>query len=216
MTKPKKTRSGGDGDNVRFERPYLVLVEGADDQAIISELIIIEGLEDFQVHDMNGKDQWQRRLGVISKAPEFISNVVGLGLVKDADALPSGAFDSCRFSLERSGLPVPKAPVVAAAGKPATAVLIVPSITDLGAIEDLCLKSFDEDRMQCVENYFDCLANRYPTTKRTGKGLVQAYLGGLEEPLRDLTLAAARRKIDLSNSCFDDARQFLQNLASAT
>lgn len=216
MTKPKKTRSGGGGDNVRFERPYLILVEGADDQAIISELISMEGLENFQVHDMNGKDQWQRRLGVISKAPEFISNVVALGLVKDADALPSGAWDSCRFALERSGLPVPKAPVVTASGKPSTAVLIVPSLNDSGAIEELCLKSFDEDRMRCVENYFDCLASKYPTTKRTSKGLVQAYLGGLEEPLRDLTLAAAKRKIDLNHSCFDDARQLLQNLASVT
>jgi hypothetical protein len=112
--------------------------------------------------------------------------------------------------------PVPKNPAVTASGKPSTAVLIVPSLNEGGAIEELCLKSFDEDRIQCVESYFDCLASKHPTTNRTAKGIIQAYLSGLEEPLRDLTLAAAKRKMDLSHSCFDEARQFLRNLGSVT
>src|SRR5258708_2025456 len=213
MTAPRKTRSARDS-NIVFDRPHLVLVEGADDQAIISELITMEGLDDFQVHDMNGKDRWQYRIGLIGKQRDFRNNVITLGLVRDADDRPDGAWDSCRFALKNAGLPVPTGPIVTASGHPVTAILIIPSRNEHGAIEQLCLASFDQTRLQCVNSYFDCLERPSSQATRSGKGLVQVYLGGLKNPPRDIPLAAATGSLDLSHTVFDDVRQFLRNLAA--
>lgn len=211
MTGPRKTRSAGNRDNITFDEPHLVLVEGADDQAVVSGVIAMLGLDGFHVHDMNGKDNWQTRIGTLSKGPDFQTNVRSLGLVRDADDNPDGAWDSCRFSLERAGLPTPTAPVGAAEGNPTTAILILPSRTTQGAIEDLCLASFDANRLDCVNSYFDCL--NVEDSGRSSKGLVQVYFGGFPDPVRDITLAVAKRRLNLNHACFDEVRQFVNNLS---
>jgi hypothetical protein len=199
-------------DNVTFDKPHLILVEGADDQAVIAAMIRHETLEGFQVHNMSGKSSWGARVELIAGQPEFSVNVQSFGLVKDADTSPDAAWDSCTGVLQRCSLPVPTAAMNIATGQPSTAIMIVPSRSRQGAIEELCIDSFDESRSACVVGYFECLSNS-GFTQTQAKGYVQAYLAGLETAPRDLKVASDRGKLDMADQAFDELRSFVRILA---
>ena len=150
--------------NAIFDQPRAILVEGADDQAIVAALIRHEGLEDFQVHDMRGNKSWGQRLETIIRQPEFSVTVKALGLIKDADANPNAAFDSCVGVLRRYSLPEPRGAGELAHGAISVAVMIAPSVSRQGAIEDLCMDSFDEAHLACVRSYFACLGRTLTVT----------------------------------------------------
>ncbi len=116
-------------------------------------------------------------------------NVRTLGLIKDADDNPAAAWQSCAATVRNCGLHVPDRPAALAAGDIGVAIMIAPSMSGTGAIEDLCMTSFDEARMACVRGYFTCLgAGDY--TRVQAKGHVQAYLAGLPGAPRNLAIAA--------------------------
>jgi hypothetical protein len=215
MTKPRKSRFQLDQDlNISFDTPYVVLVEGVDDQAVVSMLIELMNLSDFHVVDVNGKSKWSKKIGLIAKDASFITNAVAIGAVRDADSNPLAALNSCKTAFRTAGLPVPNRALEVAAGQPSTAIFITPSENGWGAIEELCLNCFDPMRMECVDAYFECLSKKNFTAPRTGKGLVQVYLGGLQSPPRDIVVATAKRKIDLNDPCFNEMRKFLTDLSA--
>jgi hypothetical protein len=199
-------------DNVVFEKSCLVLVEGADDQSVVAAMVRHENLPDFQVHNMSGKSSWGARVELIVGQPEFLANVKALGLIKDADASPDASWDSCIGVLQRCSLPVPTVAVSIATGEPSTAVMIVPSRSRQGAIEELCIDSFDEPRLVCVADYFNCLSGRGFESLQE-KGRIQAYLAGLESAPRDLKVASDRGELDMANQAFDELRSFVKILA---
>jgi hypothetical protein len=209
----KNSPEDGTDENRVFDRPRLILVEGADDQAIIAAMIRHEGLEDYHVHDMRGNTSWSSRLQAVMLEPTFSMNVRSLGLIKDADSNPGAAWDSCIGVLGNCNLPIPRAAAILAEGVPSVAIMIVPSISRPGAIEDLCMSSFDEARLACVDGYFACLGD--PQYARTGsKGHVQAYLAGLPTAPRDLKVAADRGTLNMASSAFDELRAFVRTLAT--
>jgi hypothetical protein len=204
--------SSRDEENVVFQERHLILVEGKDDRTIVAALIKHENLHDFQVHHMWGRSTWAAQVGVIVRQPEFHSNVKTLGLMKDADEDPDAAWASCRDTLTASSLPVPTAAIQLAEGIPSTAVMIVPSRAGRGALEELCIKSFEAGRLECVDRYFDCLSPGHSAATRL-KARVQAYLAGLESVPRDITIAAHNHELDMGNSAFDELRQFVHRLS---
>jgi hypothetical protein len=217
MTKPRKSRFQlNPTSSITFDLPYVVLVEGVDDQAIVSKLIEMMNLSNFHVVDVNGKSGWSRKVGLIAKDPNFVSNVMAFGVVRDADENPAAALNSCKTAFMRAGLPTPGRPLEVATGRPSTAILIAPSANTAGAIEELCLASFDQQRADCVDSYFECITQKGFPVSPTSKGKVQVYLGGLQPPARDIVVATERGQIDLANSCFDDIRLFLTNLSGVS
>jgi len=207
------TITAGEGRNklVSFEQQHVILVEGSDDQAIIVALLRHESLDEFHIHNMIGKDSWTGKLRAICRVRGF-GRVMALGLVRDADSNGQAAWDSCRSTLTAARLPVPRAPGLIQSGKPSVAVAIVPNPSLTGAIEDVCLPSFEQTNMACVENYFNCLDH---SADRTGKAAVQAYLAGLQPSYKDLTAAARDGALNLAHHAFDDLRMFLHELDSA-
>jgi hypothetical protein len=199
--------------NVTFDKPCLVLVEGADDQAVIDLIIKHEELDNFQVHDMMGKDSWREKLRAISLAPEFDLNVVALALIRDADTNPNAAWDSCRGALSEVGLAQPARVAELTSSSPAVGVVIVPSMAEQGAIEELCIKSFAEGRMACVDAYFHCLDGASAGSIGSGKARSQVYLAGNNPLFRDLRLAAQKRQIDVAHGAFDELRGFLRAMS---
>jgi hypothetical protein len=202
---------------VRFDRPFLVLVEGVDDQAVVAVLVKKMELDGFQIHDMGGNGDWPSKLRAITLDESFSVNVRALGLVRDADQNPTGTWTSCTSAINQSGLTAPERTGELGTGSPATCVTIVPSPSRAGAIEDLCLDSFSQNRMECVNSYFTCLdKSRSNGARRPKKSHVQAYLAGLIPPVRDIRIAAERDVIDFSHSAFDELKEFLRLLSSAS
>ena len=135
--------------------------------------------------------------------------------MKDADEDPDAVWASCRDTLIRSSLPVPTAAVQLAEGHPSTAVMVIPSRDGRGALEELCIESFDAGRLECVNRYFDCLSPGNSSSARV-KARVQAYLAGLQSAPRDITVAVINRELDMSNSAFDELRHFVHLLSQNT
>jgi hypothetical protein len=188
-------------------------VEGKYDRAVIANLIAYEGLpvDNFHIHDMIGKDNWQHALKGFMQTDGF-GDILSLGLVRDADSNPAGTWQSCRDALANAGLPVPNAPDQLQNGPPAVAVTLIPSSVGVGALEELCWMTFDSDLCTCVDSYFQCVGNAATVKK---KEQVQVYLAGLSPPCPDLSVAAERRTLDFSNSAFDTLRDFVRMLAAA-
>jgi hypothetical protein len=205
------TAEEGRNSLTSFEQPRVVLVEGSDDQAIIAALIEHESMQDFHIHNMIGKSKWAGKLRAICRVRGF-GKVVGLGLVRDADTNGQAEWDSCRSALTAARLPLPSTPVQLQPGRPSVAVVIVPALERIGAIEELCLPSFEPARLTCVDNYFRCL----PTSPSTSsKAIVQTYLAGLQPARTNLADAARHGALDLAHPTFDSLREFLHEINSA-
>jgi hypothetical protein len=212
MTVHVRCTSSRDEDNVVFVERHLILVEGKDDRTIVAAMIKYEDLPNFQVHHMWGKSTWAARVGAIVRQPEFHLNVRTLGLMRDADENADAAWDSCKGTLIQNSLPVPDAAIQLAEGNPSTAVMIVPSRAGHGALEELCIDSFDSERLACVDRYFDCVSSGSSSATKV-KARVQVYLAGMGSAPRDITIAAQNRELDMGNSAFDELRQFVHQLS---
>jgi hypothetical protein len=196
----------------QLEQEHLVLVEGTTDQAIVVAIIEQLSLDGFHVHNMFGKDSWVEQIKAICRMRGFRKSVTSLGLVRDADANGHRAFQSCASALTTAGLPTPTNVGEVADGRPAVAIEIVPSIDVAGAVEELCLPSFNPGRLRCVHEYFECL--RGTDAEYAVKAQVQVYLAGLARHCKDLSVAARRGELELSHEVFDGLRNFLQGLHS--
>jgi hypothetical protein len=201
--------TAGQGQNTldTLEQPHLVLVEGSDDQAIVVAMVNHESLDGFHVHNMIGKDNWHGKIKAICNVIGF-PKVTSLGLLRDADANGQSQFQSCVSALNAAGLPTPTGTGQLAAGPPAAAIEIVPSIDSSGALEELCLPSFDVGMRDCVDRYFECLEN----AEYAPKAYVQACLAGLRPHRKDLKVAALSGALDLTHETFDGLRGFLRGL----
>jgi hypothetical protein len=74
-------------------KPKLLLVEGKDEVELFSKLIADLDLVDIEVRDVKGKTRFRDRLEVLIEGPghEIITSV---GIIRDADKNPAGAFES--------------------------------------------------------------------------------------------------------------------------
>lgn len=197
---------------LRFERSCLVLVEGIDDQFLIGKIAEREGIEDVQVHDMKGNTNWPDALRAIVTDASFKSNVASLGLVRDADSNPEGCWSSCKSAVEGAGLVTAARPVLISDAAPRVGIFVVPSATQTGALEELCLASFPANRLNCVDEYFECIGRNRHATAPSSKAKVQVYLAGLGSERRTIAVAVQAGSIDLAHAAFADLRSFLNAL----
>jgi len=205
------TAEEGRNNLARFELTRVILVEGSDDQAVIAGLIRSESLDEFHIHNMIGKDKWTGKLKAICRVPGF-GKVTAVGLVRDADKDGGATWQSCMGSLSAARLPTPGTPDLLEPGRPSIAVSIVPSRSDMGAIEEVCIPAFDQRQMACVNGYFSCVD---PSAIPSSKAAVQAYLAGLQPVCKDLSVAIRNGLLDFSHQSFDGLRTFLHELDSA-
>jgi len=164
-------------------QPKLLLVEGDDEDNFLSALKDDLDLEDLQIQKVGGKTRFRGRLKACLQAPKH-EILTSIGIVRDADNNPAGAFDSICGALEAVGLPVPPAPLQSVGDDPRVTVMILPGQGREGMLEDLCLASVTDDpAMTCVESYFDCLEEHLAPESLPGnpaKARVRAFLSAME------------------------------------
>lgn len=164
-------------------QPKLLLVEGKDEVGFFSVLKGELHLEDLHVRSVGGKTRFRDRLKVLIEGSGH-EVLTSLGIVRDADNNPTGAFDSICGALEAVGLPVPPAPLQSVGDDPRVTVMILPGQGREGMLEDLCLDSVaDDPAMTCVESYFDCLEEHLAPESLPGnpaKAHMRAFLSAME------------------------------------
>lgn len=139
----------------------VLLVEGQDEVNLFTELLADICLaNDVQVIEVGGKEKFTEKLSGLKLRSGF-RQITSIGIVRDADCDPPGAFQSICSSLRRTKLPEPTAPLCPEAGPPQVTAMIVPDANTSGMIESVCLNSVSDDpAMACVEQYFQCLQEK--------------------------------------------------------
>jgi hypothetical protein len=141
----------------------VVLCEGPFDQAVLSRLAKVQGL-DIEIKAYHGKDNLKKFMNPLRKQADF-AKVKTLAVMRDADASAENAFKSVRDTLTGLNLLPPSKNETFSEGTPKVGVFIV-GLDGRGEMEDLCLTSVrDRPEFHCVERHFACTGRGEPNSK---------------------------------------------------
>lgn len=207
----------------RVENDRLLLVEGLDEVNVFTELIGELLIQNVQVIDVGGKDQFRSRLEAImadARARAQPISLRALGIVRDADESGGDAFKSVQGTLGYLNLPVPLRPrtaTTATSTTPATAVLIVPNDVGPGDLETLCWEPVHGTQAaRCVSDYVDCLKREHALESTSAsKTLVHAYLASRSDPTSSAGLGAVKGYWQFDSPAFSIVREFIELIAAS-
>ncbi len=209
--------------HIRVGSPCIVLVEGREEELLFTALCRKAGIPDIQFESFGGKDKLTQTLRALLKESGFLENARALGVIRDADQNPRGAFDSVCSSLRSAGLPCPDSECTVCLadglyGKPSLriGVAVLPGNSESGTLEDLCLRAVSQSAaFRCVSDYINCLEDVgvNHTGSALSKAKIHVFLASLDEPDRRLG-EAAEKYLPLSHEAFEPVRKFLKGLNS--
>lgn len=199
-------------DNIEIEKEVLLLVEGGDDKRLFDALIKHLSLPPVQIISYEGKNKFKNKIGVIATKTPGFQNISCIGIARDADDNPQGAFQSIIDALKSYGLDAPKNPLEITAGKPKIAVMIIPGIGRTGELEDVCLESLNNDpAITCVNQYFECLHNKnIDISRRIAKAKIYVFLASKPEPGKRIGEAAQAGYFNFDDKAYQPFKEFLQ------
>jgi hypothetical protein len=115
-------------------------------------------------------------------------------------------------------LPVPEFPMFPIGRGPQVTVMILPDGHTRGMLEDVCLKTVEEDpAMLCVEEFFKCLQERNVSMPRNNsKARVQVFLGSRLEAGKRLGEAAKAGYWPWDHMALDQIKNFLTRFITIT
>jgi len=220
-------------DPSAIEHPCVLAVEGTHESHFFEALLEqhdMQALPPVDVQSIGGKTRLAERLHALASEPSWVGfydegRSLSLGIVRDADADPRGAFQSVGGALGANGFPVPDAPGTPMRGdltcpdglviqEVTVAVFVLPGPDRPGALEDLCVESVcGVEAFACVEGMFECLEDHalaLPEPHRMGKARAHAYLAVQPEPDGHVGIAARRGYWPFGSPVFDPLKDFLR------
>lgn len=200
---------------IAFDRPCLLLVEGADDSAFASALLATLGSGSrWQVLDTGGVNtDWSAVLEVVLDDDWFRINGIAIGLVQDADSNATAAAQRCADILRRSGLPVPGGSGTVATGGRRTGYFVLPGNGANGALEHLLLAAVDPARYAEATDYLNRLAASCGATfANRVKNEIQTYLAGMPSATKGIPVGMSNGAFDPMHATFQPLRDFLAAL----
>lgn len=202
---------------IEILKENLVLVEGHDEELFFEALVRHMGINSIQVLPIAGKDNLRPNLKMLVVSPRF-SEVVSLGIVRDANNNPEGAFQSVCGALEIVNLPVPRVALLPTGRGPQVTIMILPDGNTPGMLEDVCLRTVGEDpAMFCVEEFFKCLQKRNVSMPRNNsKARVQVFLGSRLEAGKRLGEAAQAGYWPWDHIAVEQIKKFLMTFSAIT
>jgi hypothetical protein len=183
--------------------------------------------EETQVQNFGGiselpnfLQEFQDLLRAIRIAPGsqglLVPRIVSLGIVRDAERSgnPTDAFRSVCGALRGAGFAVPSQIERFEGSAPKVGILVLPDAARTGMLEDLCLRSVEDDPvMECINSYFDCVEEKSGSLpKNVPKARVQVFLASRPEYVPHLGLAAHKGYWKWNDRAFDHVKQFLSDL----
>jgi len=206
-----------DLDTLDVIHPYILVVEGKEEEVFFRELIRRLGLPKIQIVPIGGKSNLRQNLKILAKSPRFNDTVISLGIVRDADDNWSAAFQSVRDALQAAGLTAPESQLASVGNKPRVTIMILPESGASGMLEDLCLKTVENDHANlCVEQYFQCLQQQgLPLPRNMAKARVQVFLASKPEPGKRLGEAAEAGYWPWDDLAFEEVKNFLKQICFA-
>ncbi len=196
----------------------VLLVEGKDEVNVFNAMLrfLFGDESDIQVIDGGGKSKFPKRLQAIQIESQTRSTFRTLGIVRDADDNPQGAFQSVCHHIGDVGYDIPGSHGEFSNGSPSVGVFIVPTGTDCGAIETLCRQSVEGSAAaHCVDQYLDCLAAHDAlASTNSDKTFAHAYLASTRHPVARVGEGALQGVWDFDSSAFEGLINFVRDLAN--
>ncbi len=195
----------------------ILAVEGNDECGFFEALLETMRISNVQTFDIGGKDKFKIELPLLVNAENF-GSVTDLALVRDAEKEGvTAAFGSVISTMGKHGLPIPQRPMeIATDGKRRTSVFIMPDNSNLGMLEDLCLKSvIGTPTYECVDSFVECFSEYLAHNGERfneSKARVQAFLCSRVPIANRLGIAAKMGHWDLAADCFGDIKTFLNSM----
>jgi hypothetical protein len=92
----------------------------------------------------------------------------------------------------------------------------MPDCENEGMLEDLCLKSVENDSVfKCAEKFLDCVntsAKEEEKPKNLSKAKAQTFLAGKKEIASSTGVGAQKGYWNFDHECMNKIKQFLENL----
>lgn len=189
-----------------IESPILLIGEGVEEVLFLEALLGELNVSGVQVEHYEGKSALARFLKALKNRPGF-GAVKKLGIIRDADDDPVAATRSVDGAIAQAGfdpnLTVKK--------------MIIPSATESGALENLCLRTIEGQPLEaCIEEFLSCATRattiQHTSTTAKAKARIHAWLSAQREPDLRLGHAAKKGLIDWSSPVFGELKQFLREL----
>jgi len=196
----------------------VLLVEGKEEKRFLEVVFQKKNINNIQVIPIEGKTKISSKLAWLAADKWKKTIAKGLGIILDADKNPSGTENSIKYHLEKNGFTVPEEALKGKKVENITVVYtVLPSTTEEGMLETLCLKSVDDELvMDCVKDLFVCVKEKvsekdYPENEWKAK--VHAYLATKRFPDKRLGEAAEAGYWPLESEAFKDIMKLLEVLS---
>ena len=197
----------------QLSQPKLLIGEGREEVVFFTAFLKHLHINDMQIEEYGGTPQFRPYLKALKLRPNF-TQLVSLGIVRDADTDATRAFQSVRDALRNADLAVPGTPGQIAGVDLRVGVWVMPDGQGPGMLENLCLAAVQNDpAMPCVDDYFMCLFhNSQNQPNNPAKARVHAWLASREVPDLRLGEAAAKGYWPWASAAFEPLKTFLQTL----
>lgn len=213
-----KTNNPEEAEPFPIDCEVLLLVEGKDDENFFSALIEKMGIENIQIHAIEGIDKLKRFIRQLVRESDF-EIVKGLGIILDADNRPpASAMQSIRSSLEGiAGLSAPQKAGELFGDEVKTGVFILPDNQSPGMLETLIWKVIKDEAMrECIDQFAECAESVLgENLDRPDKSRVHAYIATKPKPNVSVGVAAQRGYWDFDHPAFSDIKDFVAQLSQA-
>ncbi len=209
-------------------KPFVMLVEGNDEQFFFEGLLSHMALSNVEVIGVGGKDKFPAEFGAFVIAPGF-ADVQAYAIVRDADSDAAAALRSVQGLLKKHNQPVPPASgQYDGGGKRRVGLFIMPGNAESGMLEDLCLQTVaDDPAMPCVDAAFTCIKKVLRMApevepedlsvpylpKNLSKSRALLFLATRRKPMASVGWAAHNKVWKLDHPCMDTIKRFVSELA---
>lgn len=197
--------------NQKIEKPKILFVEGKDDQFFFESLLDFLKIQDVQLLNVGGKDNFRNSVSLSLKQISK-NKVTHIGMIRDAEGNPAqSAFDSLQSLLKALNYPYPlKLNEIKNENNLKVGIFILPNNEETGMLEDLCLSSIQgEPAIECINGYIECIKN-LGLNFNEPKSKILCYLAS-KPSIRNTSLGVAAKNSywNFSHSAFEELKNFL-------
>jgi len=202
--------------NIEIVKSSLLIVEGYDDERFFKSFARYLGMEEkVQIIPIRGQIGYRELKSVVFTSG--FRRVKSLGIIRDANDNPQGAFQSIVNSLKRLGFSPPsKSGEFVSKDDIKVGILVLPE-NKKGELETVIAKVLNtqhSERMSCVDLYFKCLQGNGINIKKIDKAKVYAYFTSYPDPDKRLGEAAEAGYWSWDDKEFGSIREFILKLTN--
>ena len=188
---------------MNIEKDKILVVEGKDEFNFFQRYFRVHGVTDIQIMPIGGKTKLTENLGLLVN-DDYFDSVSCVGIIRDADDDPQAALTSVKYSIDHYGFTSPTNHLQRFGVDPSWIILILPDISQTGALEDTLLFSVQADCAMPFVNQFysDLNANGCQFPSKLNKSKTLCFLSSRTVYCNYIGLAAQNNVWNMNSPAF--------------